>query len=263
MLQIYIDEGYEISGSGKVSREEDMWLMYQTWPAFDIILIASNDLHTELIEKEKNTFETVYNNFPENDADSVIDECEFALNLFQDLFGQTDSTYLKFVLSPFEKGGGYSRKNFIVMRTLEYDMQLQGGIAHEMAHFWWKNADVTTWEDWLNESFAEYSKLIYFRERLGQEVFEESIREFTEMVKDTPPIYKIDRNSDQAYYVLYCKGALILNQMEEMMGTDEFYQFLRKVSENKIGQTSKLLAFIEEEYSKDLSQWLDNMLKTE
>jgi len=39
---------------------------------------------------------------------------------------------------------------------------------------WWANAPVNSWEDWLNESFAEYSALMAVRELFGAERFEAS-----------------------------------------------------------------------------------------
>ncbi|MDT8401169.1 MAG: hypothetical protein RQ743_05700 [Bacteroidales bacterium] len=45
--------------------------------------------------------------------------------------------------------------------------------AHEISRLWWLRADANTWEDWLNEGFAEYTALVVLRELYGKEYFEE------------------------------------------------------------------------------------------
>jgi hypothetical protein len=45
-------------------------------------------------------------------------------------------------------------------------------LTHEVAHFWWSGAPSVTWENWLNEAFAEYSALMYVRKFEGVEAFD-------------------------------------------------------------------------------------------
>ncbi len=124
--------------------------------------------------------------FSDSDGDSILAECKYVMNLFQKSFGKMDSTYLRFVIAPFNQGG-YSRKNFVCMRSKNFNLNTAKGIAHEIAHFWWNNAVTTTWEDWLNEAFAEYSMLLYIRERKGLEEFNKQIADY----KIEPAIYPL------------------------------------------------------------------------
>jgi hypothetical protein len=261
--KVTTDIGFDITGSGIVSREKGYWKMVQPWPAYDIIIIASSKLDSRVMKQDNAHIEAVYHDFTESGADSVIQECEFAMDFYQELFGKSDSTYLKFILSPFDQGGGYARKNFIVMRTKTFNMHTRKGIGHEMAHFWWSNAETSSWEDWLNEAFAEYSMLMYLRERLGQVVFDEYIALYQDKTKDTPPIYNIDRNGPDAYNVLYNKGSLILHQLEQKMGQEEFKNFLRMTADNKISNTADLLSMLTNNFSGELSIWLESKIKTE
>jgi hypothetical protein len=205
--------------------------------------------------------ETIFDDFPKSSSDSLLTECEFVVNYYKSLFGGTDSTYLKFIIVPFE-GGGYSRKNCIVMRSKKFDLHLKRGIGHEIAHFWWSNANVTSWEDWLNESFAEYSMLMYLRERFGQDVFDGQIEGYKTNVANTPPVWGIDRNAKEAYTVLYEKGSLILYELEQKMGQVQFNEMLKSVAENEVKTTEELLGLLEKKYSKELRDWLVNALKT-
>ena len=149
------------------------------------------------------------------------------------------------------------------MRTKHFNLYTSTkGIAHEIAHFWWNGAVTTTWEDWLNEAFAEYSMLLYIRERIGLEKFQKQVEEYKSKIKNLPPIWGIERNSPEAYSVLYEKGSIILYEMEEKVGKDLFLNFLKEVLETKIKTTEDLLNLVEEKFSVEIRSWLENKLKT-
>ncbi|MEJ2617673.1 MAG: hypothetical protein P8Z35_22150, partial [Ignavibacteriaceae bacterium] len=156
IFSIYVNEGYGVTGSGIVSKKKDFWEMKQPWGSFDNVIIVSRSLQSKSLEKNSLHIEADYSfeDFSESDSDSVLNECRNVLNLFEEVFGRRDSTYLKFVIAPFEMGG-YSRRNFVCLRTKNFNLYTEKGIAHEIAHFWWHNAPTGTWEDWLNEAFAE------------------------------------------------------------------------------------------------------------
>lgn len=79
---------------------------------------------------------------------------------------------------------------------------------------------------------------------------------------NTPPVWGIGRDTREAYSVLYEKGALILYDMEQKVGKDLFFGFLKTVSDNKVKTTNELLDLVEMKLSKETRQWLENMLKT-
>jgi hypothetical protein len=262
-FSIHINDGYGITGSGIVTKKKNIWEMKQPWGSFDNVIIASGSLKSKSLEKKSLHIETDYSSvdFPENDADSVLNECKNVLNLFEEIFGKKDSTYLKFVIAPFEMGG-YSRKNFVCLRTKNFNLYTEKGIAHEIAHFWWHNASASTWEDWLNEAFAEYSMLVYIRERKGDETFRKIVEEYKSNTKDLPPVWGIERNSPEAYSVLYEKGSLLLYELEEKVGKDVFLDFLKDVVRNKISNTNDLIELAEKKLSKSVGLWFKEKLKT-
>ncbi len=260
-LNISIDNHYQVTGSGMISEHEGRWKMNQSWPGFDNVIIASPNLHSKIYKKGNVYIETDYSDFPDKDADSLLTECKFAVTLYHDYFGNiADSTYLKFIIAPFEQGGGYSRKNFISMRAKKLNIYTLMGVGHEIAHFWWHNADTQSWEDWLNESFAEYSMLLYFRDRLGMDVFKEKLEEYKKDAEHTPPIRGIDRTASEAYIVLYEKGSLILCEMEQRNGSAKFYNFLRTVAQKHIRSTTELLDLVAKMFSEDERNWLDDKI---
>jgi hypothetical protein len=170
-INISIDKDYKVSGSGIVIKEDSVWEMKHTWPVFDNVILASKDLKTREFQEGDLFIETVYTTFPEADIDSVLLGCMDVLSFYQKIYGLKDSAYLKFVLSPVTGRGGYGRDNYISLKASEFDLYLKKGIAHEMAHFWWYNADTDAWDDWLNEAFAEYSMLLYLREKVSKKIY--------------------------------------------------------------------------------------------
>lgn len=261
-FKITIDKRFQVTGSGLIRKVKDHWEMKQPWSAFDNVIIASKSLKSKTLNEGKVYVETVYSDFSESDADSVISECRYVFDLYKRLFGSKENTYLKFVIAPFEQGGGYSRKSFVSMRTKHYGFYTRVGIGHEMAHFWWSNAVTTTWEDWLNEAFAEYSMLIYFRERSGPDIFNKQIDEYRTRTLNSPPIWGISRNAPESYTVLYEKGALILFELEQRIGKDQFFSFLKEVSDRKIKTTAEFLELMESKFSKEMRQWFESLIKS-
>lgn len=260
---IHIDSAYSVTGSGIVTKKENYWEIVKPWSSFDNVIVASKNLKSKILNISSGYIQVDYNNsgFSDADADSVINECKYSLNLYEKFFGKTDSTYLKFLIAPFDQGGGYSRKNFIRLGTKNFNLYTAKGIAHELAHFWWHNASTSTWEDWLNESFAEYCVLLYLRKRIGLNEYQQLIEEYKSRTENSPPIWGIDRNSPDSYTVLYEKGSLILCEFEEKIGKDKFLNFLKDIMLNKISTTDDLLVLMENKLSKEISTWFENKIK--
>ncbi|MBP1640334.1 MAG: hypothetical protein H6Q17_1917 [Bacteroidetes bacterium] len=142
IIDISTDKAYKVTGSGIISGKNGRWLMKQPWPAYDNVIVAFRDLKTKQIQNQKSHTELNHSNLQESEADSVLTECAFIFDLYSKLFGPQDSTYFKLSLAP-TTGGGYSRKNFVSWRTNHFNFDTRVGLAHEIAHFWWKNANAT------------------------------------------------------------------------------------------------------------------------
>jgi hypothetical protein len=259
-IRISIDEGYKVSGSGLVTRDGNDWIITQNWSAFDNVIITAKDLKTKEIRKDKIALDLVYTSFPENDLDSLSVKCEEVYEFFSSIFGQPDDSYLKFVINPLEGGGGYGRPKYFSLKASAFNQYLKNGMAHEMSHFWWHNAETTTWEDWLNEAFAECSMLLYIREKDNKQEYNKSIVQYKKWIVNSIPIWGIDREAPEAYNALYNKGSLILLEFEEKIGTKKFFNFLKMVYNKKISTTADFLDLIEFEYTKEYRHWFENKL---
>lgn len=262
-IRLSIDKGYKVSGSGLVSKNGDIWEITQPWHAYDNVIIASKDLHTSQTKTGNTTIETVYTDFPKKNIESIIKTSQKVLEYFGGIFPKQKDAYIKFVVKHSSSGGGgYNRKNFISLRIKKYGLRTQKTIAHEIAHFWATGADSTTWEDWLNESFAEYSALLYIRDNVSSDEFKNRINKYKERADNVPAIWGYDRSGNSAYNVFYIKGAVILHELENKIGSKKLFNILHLKTTKGIKNTGDFLNLLENETSKSTRDWLENALKS-
>jgi aminopeptidase N len=142
-------------------------------------------------------------------------------------------------------------------------------LGHEAAHLWWWGAETTSWEDWLNESFAEYSALLAVRERFGPAAFEERLAVKREASQDSAPIWGLERSdistADQRQMietVLYAKGPIVLHELATKIGQPRFLVMCQHLVAQEANSTAALLALLGKLEGPEIKQWLVGRLKT-
>ena len=196
-------------------------------------------------------------------ADYILENSWETLSIFNDWFGETCNNQISFIIAP---GGSYARPTFIKLRQQsdsDYKENFEDNfrlIAHEIGHLWWLNAPVSSWEDWLNEAFAEYSARMAIRRKYGQDRFEQIMERTIERCKDLPPIRGIDRNHKDIKAVTYSKGCILLYQLENELGTADFLRLLHQISDRKISSTAQFLECISEIGGKELANEFNQKL---
>ena len=261
-VSVTINDGYTVSGSGIVERKGDKWEMTQPWGGFDLQIVASPILKSKKMTIDGRTFEIVYTDFADADADSALVACSEALQFYSRLFKTNPSNdYMKFLVVP-RSGGGISRKNFIAYATRRFNEHFKTAIGHEMGHFWWNKAPTFSWEDWLNEGFAEFSMLWYIKCHFDKHVFDCYLEACRENARHACPIYEVDRDAPEAYDALYNKGALLLYDLEQKVGVTYFFEFIHGVVEREITSTAILLDYAEEIFAKEIREWIENRIQS-
>ncbi|SJZ40186.1 M1 family metallopeptidase [Sediminibacterium ginsengisoli] len=143
-------------------------------------------------------------------------------------------------------------------------------IAHELFHQWF--GDLVTAESWsnltVNESFANYSQLLWFEHKYGKdeagyenanEMAQYMSRLATEGKKDLVRFYYRDKE-DMFDLVSYQKGGRILNMLRNYLGDSAFFKSLNLyLSTYKFGSGNahKLRLAFEQVSGKDLN-WFFN-----
>jgi aminopeptidase N len=188
------------------------------------------------------------------------------LNNFNEWFGSIELSSPKIIITPREKGGGYARRGIIILSKINDEDFLNSKnryiqyFAHELSHFWWTNAPTDSWEDWLNESFAEYSALLSLRDLVGESEFNGMIQKKSTNFNELPPVRGIDRDDEKAYDVLYNKGCYILYTLEKDIGTEKFMELIREVYLNKISCTEDLINLITKKFGTEVAQRFNSQL---
>ena len=252
---------YKLTGSGIISRKDGTWHMDQPWKGFDYTLIASRNLRQKTINRHGHTIEVVSLGFPEADADSVAYHSADILDLYSHLFRhRPNERQLRIFLFPQGGDGAYSRRNFIVCCSPRYNEWLYQLLAHEIGHFWWNSAPTDNWEDWLNESFAEFSSLCAIRHHLGSDVYHDYIEAYREWARTACPIRQLAREANGARYTFYHKGAILLYDLKQQVGSKRFYGFLHRLTTKQIGSQDEFEREARRYLGQDILQWIDQRL---
>ena len=144
----------------------------------------------------------------------------------------------------------------------------EGTIAHELFHQWF--GDLVTTESWsnitLNESFANYSQVLWFEHKYGKDAGDEE--NLTDMLgylqsqSDKKDLVRFYYSDKEAMFdaVSYNKGGRILNMLRNYVGDSAFFKSLNlylTTNKFKSAETHQLRLAFEEITGMDLN-WFWN-----
>lgn len=258
-INVRVENEYSVFGIGKAQKIGDYWNVSDDVPGIDIIVMASKELEQKQIQGENINLEIYY----KKNNDVIEQKGVTILNSYINWFGENEKQDLKIVFAP---GGSYARKGFVVLREstnindkkglMDYILYL----SHELSHLWWTNAPSNTWEEWLNESFSEYSALMIIREMFNQEDFEDLIDQKKVRCLDTHPIKGLDMKYEHRKVVTYDKGCIILNSLETKVGKEKFLNILKQSYNMKIKSSEEFLEILSSEVGREIAKEIDEML---
>jgi len=268
-VQVQIGPGYEVIGLGEVKQlGEGLWHISQKQPSADMVVMASNRFCRLRDAVSGLEVELDYVDVAKWVVEDVFKKGLQALKWYSEWFGVSSSVDMRIVITPRTEGGGYARTGFVVLPRIDtesykrQEVSYFSNLAHECAHLWWANAPVNSWEDWLNESFAEYSALMAVRELFGTERFQNIIAGKRKRSEGMPPIKGIKRNDERAFTVLYDKGCLVLYELEQMAERKEFIGLLRKTFQQKVSSTEEFVELVGAEVSNEAKKKLNRLLSS-
>lgn len=242
--------------------QQKSWRIIKKNPTNDCTLIASKQF--KKISTVDHLSVHYINNQSEQAAKKINEYCQRILDYYNELFTETNCAQnISIVILPREIGGGYCRPGLIVFpNIIDEDQVSIRFLAHEISHLWWnKSINTNSWEDWLNEAFAEFSSLMVYRDYYGETKFKQLIEKYEKKAKDALPIYDINRSDETAYTVLYVKGAVILYQLEKEIGKERLIHFLKLVHLNQIKETKNLLELLASIEGDTISKHLQEALE--
>ncbi|WP_100644704.1 M1 family aminopeptidase [Alteromonas facilis] len=252
-----------LASNGYSKCHKDLCTLYSDEPDIDLILMASPTLLRYQVESTNYNIELTRLKSNRENAPSLESQIKETIQFYTHNFGALpdETTRFQFVFSPRDSGPSYSRNGFVVLTNFEQksDKELLHVLSHEIAHLWWNLAPKTTWEDWLNESFAEYSAIMSSEALHDHASKKQKIAELAKLSQNLPVIKGLRRDNSEAQQVLYIKGPFILHQMREKVGDEAFIRWLQQIRLDKVTTTAELIILTERELGKDNARFL--MLK--
>ena len=174
-IALLVDDDYEVLHA-EFDAKNKKWLYIEKDDAFpdcNIICmhkamtssIKSDDISIYWFDKDKTeTAETLYRYYGEI--------CRF----YRDLYRNNKISHTDIVMTPGNyRMGAYMRKDLIVFSEMDPDTDFIHVLAHEIGHAYAAGADTASYHDWLNETHAEWSALLYlekFRPKLFKDLTE-------------------------------------------------------------------------------------------
>jgi hypothetical protein len=227
-VTVSIPKPFIVSGAGEVSYQNRKWKLVQSSKTSDIVLVASNTMKTKKFKDNDANITMSYIGFTEAKADSIIASTIQAYNFYKTIFGEVEKGNLTIIATPFKGGNAFARKNLIYMQTEgESSFDINKTISHEVAHFWWNKASDGTWEDWLNEGFAEFSTLLFIQKLISDSTYLDEVKNYNEMSKKVAPVWEMDRNGNSASMILYRKAPVALVNFRNTIGDEAFFNLLK------------------------------------
>lgn len=182
----------------------------------------------------------------------VLEEAKDIIRFYEDRFGPYPFEKLTIVQRVWPTSGGHSPASFIILNELP---QLPGKrrllnpkspvdfsrwkgyfLAHEIAHQWWGQG--VTWktyhDQWLSEGLAQFSSLLYLREKFGKKILHSIIKKLSRWTEKKSEWGAITMGSRLSYLdyeafqsIVYNKASLALFMLKDLLGEAVFFEGLR------------------------------------
>lgn len=199
----------------------------------------------------------------EGNKNNEINHLQYAfikiINYYSSLLGSVfnkEETY-NIVISKVDMGG-YCRKGLIVLSELPDDMiEVDAFLAHECGHIWSVGADTTTWEDWLNETFAEILSLYYIKEEYGQDVYDRKMYKIREIARNLPPIYSESLVRPDG---VHFKGTYLMHKLSKKFSEETVIKIARIFVSMEEKTTKNLILEVENKISEEVSRYIEDNL---
>lgn len=250
-VRITCPSDYKITGTGKRSKlvqgSDNTTYTFACPDVRDVAFVAGKGLQS--LSKEAAGVKVTSWFYSEGEGGQIaLDSACAAVEIFSRMFGEYPYPELNVIESDLYYGGmEYPNAVLVTDRLYQAGMEdtLEYVTAHEVAHQWWYgvvgNNEID--EPWLDESLTEYSTLLYYRERYGEERFaleyghkiELSLALMDYTVSKPQPVgLKTSECSDNLWYtlVVYKQGAHMFYELHQKMGDEAFKTALKAYYKN-------------------------------
>lgn len=286
-VEVKVPSGYTIAATGKAIQErvegDHKVLEFKALAVRDFAWIASKDF--EVVSRSIDGI-TVYSYFLRGNrsgGEKALDCAAAAIEIFNRRFGRYPYSHLAVVQADFFVGGMEYPCLVMIDKNLYSQGQqwLEYVTVHETVHQWWYavvgNDQID--EAWLDEGLTEYSTILYYEDRYGEDVAKQVYDRvivdgrcsylqnyYAQGSKHTiaQPIYRF---TDWLTYdvVVYGKGASMFDDLRRAAGHQKFYAILQRYYEDnkfKNATVVQLIKACEEVTGKSWDGFFKKRLKS-
>jgi len=273
-LLVDVPRDYQVRSLGGPTIRAGKWEFEWSHPTNDILVIAAPKevLDQRTLAVGKQAVAVYYAGVSDSLAGYLSEQLLQAQKLCAGWFGDTTATQMTLVLSPRSNGAGYARRGVVVLAGVDenaFYRTREQAVLHlfrELAHIWWWRAPVDTWEDWLNESFAEFSALLAVRARLGEATYSRIMAMKQHDADLAPPIWGAPREATddvderRLYSIYYAKGPVLLAELENRISHEGFLGLCRTMQTEKVASTTQMLKILRRQSGDGVADWFERRL---
>jgi aminopeptidase N len=286
-LRLHVPRSWSGAGVGRevsrrmVSEGVDVveWLQEKPVPAYTFGFAVGR--FSEVTDREPGvTLRYFANGFSGDEIRKIFTESRQMLRFFEERSGVPfpSPTYAQVLVARTagQEMAGLSIVSEDYGRAVLNDATVVGLLAHEFSHQWWGNMVTcqSFTEFWLNEGFATFMAAAYREHRFGRATYLADIEAMRTRYGQV-----VSRGNDRSLVfpdwnrptaddrtVVYQKGALVLHQLRERVGEDNFWKAIRLYTRRHFGQsvtTDALRVAFDEATGTDLREFFARTVRSE
>ena len=243
-IDLRCNECYELI-QGKYDLQKRVWhysTVGQTFVDCNILLINKEKAHKCGMENAAVWyFQDQQSEIAEKFANIVTEANVF----YNNLYGYNNQNGSTIVLLPekYKGMGAYQRTGLTVFADTNLNLEwITHVLCHELGHAYANGAECTTWEDWLNETHAEWNALLYELENRPQ--FFQRLMETKE--KNYQGNYLVKPDGENRPDNVHETGTLIYYEIYKQMGKEAIVNLLKTFDGMKVKNTSYFLKALRE-----------------
>ena len=263
-VEITYPSNFVLASTGNILKNEDIalnrtsYITAQNVRDFAFCISQNFKVATDTVDK------TQINYFYYNDQnpETSLKTCTDALKTFNKLFGKYPYKQLSVCETNFVYGGmEYPNLVYISDDIANYEDYINT-IVHEIAHQWWYGLVGNNEFEygWLDEGLTEYSTVLFYENNPEYNITRESVVKtslnsyllFEQVYSDvfgnvdsTMNRKLNEYNTEPEYvYIAYVKGLLMMNDIRDLIGYDNFVKSLKYYFKNYSGKNATPEDFI-------------------
>jgi len=220
----------------------------------------------------------------------IFEQAKDILEFYESRFGPYPFEKLSIVRRVWFSSGGHSPPSFIVLNELprfpeeirlirrsspvDLSHWKEYFLAHEIAHQWWGQG--VAWDSyhdhWISEGLAQFSAVLYLREKYGERAFSNILKKFSRWIEKKSEWGPITMGSRISYFdfeayqsIIYNKTSLVLNMLKDFLGEDLFFKGIKEffmLNRYRAASTNDFYKTIIETSGRDLKPFFKNWFES-